>query len=42
MKFAVGIGCLFTVGVAVVSAGQSSRKGAPPRLIIESMTGEDS
>ncbi|HEY3044993.1 MAG TPA: cytochrome c [Vicinamibacterales bacterium] len=42
MKLTVAIGCLFTIGVAVLSAGQSSRQGAPPRLVIESMTGEDS
>jgi len=42
MKFAIVIGCLFTIGAAMISAGQSSRPGEPPRLIIESMTGEDS
>ena len=42
MKFTVVIACLFTIGVAIASAGQSSRPGVPPRLIIESMTGEDS
>ena len=42
MKFAILIGCLFTVSVTLVFAGQSSRQGAPPRLVIESMTGEDS
>lgn len=42
MKFTVVIGCFFTIGVAMASAGQSSRQGAPPRLVIESMTGEDS
>ena len=42
MKFTVVIGCLVTIGVAMVSAGQSSRQGVPPRLVIESMTGEDS
>jgi mono/diheme cytochrome c family protein len=42
MRFAVVVGCLVTVGGAMVSAGQSSRQGAPPRLVIESMTGEDS
>jgi hypothetical protein len=42
MKFTVVIGCLLALGVAIASAEQSSRQGAPPRLIIESMTGEDS
>jgi hypothetical protein len=42
MKFTVVIACLFTIGVAIASAGQSSRQGVPPRLVIESMTGEDS
>ena len=42
MRFAVVIGCLFTIGIAMLSAGQSSRQGEPPRLVIESMTGEDS
>jgi len=42
MKFTAAIVCLFTIGVAMASAGQSSRQGAPPRLVIESMTGEDS
>ena len=42
MKLAIAITCLVTMGVAIVSAGQSSRQGVPPRLVIESMTGEDS
>ena len=42
MKFPVVVGCLFTIGIAAVSAAQSSRQGVPPRLVIESMTGEDS
>jgi mono/diheme cytochrome c family protein len=42
MKFRIVIGFLVVVAVAAVSARQSSRQGAPPRLIIESMTGEDS
>jgi hypothetical protein len=42
MKFAIVLGCLLTAGAAMISAGQSSRRGEPPRLIIESMTGEDS
>ena len=42
MKFTAAIVCLFTIGVAMASAGQSSRQGVPPRLVIESMTGEDS
>ena len=42
MKFAIVIGSLFTIGIAMMSAGQSSRQGVPPRLVIESMTGEDS
>jgi hypothetical protein len=42
MKFTVVIACLLTIGAAIASAGQSSRQGVPPRLVIESMTGEDS
>lgn len=42
MKLTVVVGCLFSISVAVVSAGQSSRQGAPARLVIESMTGVDS
>jgi hypothetical protein len=42
MRFTVVVGCLVTIGIAIVSAGQSSRQGEPPRLVIESMTGEDS
>jgi mono/diheme cytochrome c family protein len=42
MKFTLGIGCLLIIGAAMLSAGQSSRPGEPPRLVIESMTGEDS
>ena len=42
MRFAVVVGCLVTIGVAAISAGQSSRQGEPRRLVIESMTGEDS
>ena len=33
---------LISFGAAAMAAGQSSRAGDPPRLIIESMTGEDS
>ena len=42
MKLTIAVACLVTMGVALVSAGQSSRAGDPPRLVIESMTGEDS
>jgi mono/diheme cytochrome c family protein len=42
MKLTIAVACLVTMGVAIVSAGQSSRAGEPPRLVIESMTGEDS
>src|SRR6187200_1240007 len=42
MKFTIAVGCLVIFGVALVSAAQSSRPGTPPRLVIESMTGEDS
>jgi mono/diheme cytochrome c family protein len=36
------VACLLLLGVVTAPAAQSSRAGDPPRLIIESMTGEDS
>ena len=42
MKLTIATACLVIIGVAIVSAGQSSRQGVPPRLVIGSMTGEDS
>jgi len=43
MKRLVGAACLFlSLGAIAEPAAQSSRAGDPPRLIIESMTGEDS
>jgi len=42
MKVTLVIGCLLIAGASLLSAGQSSRQGEPPRLVIESMTGEDS
>ena len=43
MKRLVTAACLFlSLGAIAEPAAQSSRAGDPPRLIIESMTGEDS
>jgi mono/diheme cytochrome c family protein len=39
---AIFLAGLALLGVATATAAQSSRAGDPPRLVIESMTGEDS
>ena len=39
MKFTLVTGFLVLIAVAAAAAGQSSRQGGTPRLIIESMTG---
>lgn len=42
MKHTVALGCFLTLGAAFASAGQRTSQGAPPALIIESITGQDS
>ena len=42
MKLAVAIGCVCTIGVAFMSAGQTTGQRTPPPLVIESLAGEDS
>ena len=42
MKGTLFVTCLLSIAVGAGPTAQSSRAGEPPRLIIESMTGEDS
>ena len=42
MRIACAIGGCLTLGLALVSAGQRTGRETPPRLAIESMSGQDS
>ncbi len=42
MKGTLFVACFLVIAVVAQPASQGSRAGEPPRLIIESMTGEDS